>query len=117
VPGQTVSELERRYGRRGSTVLDLLRQAKRSRGRIEMADIDRIASSVELPRAHVNGAASFYADLGFGERRDRHVQVCDGTACFAARGGSDAQSVADELAADDGETSVQAVYCLGYCYW
>jgi NADH:ubiquinone oxidoreductase subunit F (NADH-binding)/NADH:ubiquinone oxidoreductase subunit E len=115
VPGQTVSELERRYGRRGSAVLGLLREARESRGRIESADVHRIAADVDLPRAHVNGAASFYADLGFEERGSRHVQICDGTACFAARGGRDASTVARELAGD-ATTSTQPVYCLGYCY-
>ncbi len=115
MPGQTVSELERRYERRGSAVLDRLRATKESRGRIEPEDVDRIAASLDLPRAHVNAAASFYADLGFTVRADRHVQVCDGTACFSARGGSDASNMSRDLAAD-GETSTQPVYCLGYCY-
>jgi len=116
VPGQTVSELERRYGRRGSVVLELLRQAKQARGRIESADIDGVAEATGLPRAHVNGAASFYADLGFDGRAERHVQICDGTACFAARGGHDASTVAVALQDAGGDASTQAVYCLGYCY-
>jgi NADH:ubiquinone oxidoreductase subunit F (NADH-binding)/NADH:ubiquinone oxidoreductase subunit E len=116
VPGQTVSELERRYGRRGAAVLDLLREAKRTGGRIDAADVDCVALSTGLPRAHVNGAASFYADLGFGDRADRHIQICDGTACLAARGGDGAATVAEDLAAAGADASTQPVYCLGYCY-
>src|SRR6266536_836884 len=122
VPGQTVSELERRYGRHGDAVLARLREAKAARGRIQRDDVDRIAAELELPRAHVNATASFYADLGFEPLGRRHVQLCDGTACFAARGGQGVEDAARRLGAmhggvaQDGETSVQPVYCLGYCY-
>jgi NADH:ubiquinone oxidoreductase subunit F (NADH-binding) len=75
-----------------------------------------------LPRAHVHAAASFYADLGFGRRGRRHVRVCTGTACFAASAGTHVQAVADALGVKpdgtgaDRETSLEPVYCLGYCY-
>jgi NADH:ubiquinone oxidoreductase subunit F (NADH-binding)/NADH:ubiquinone oxidoreductase subunit E len=121
VPGQTVSELERRYGRRGDAVLARLREAKAARGRIDSLDVEGIAAELSLPRAHVAGTASFYADLGHSPRAPRHVQLCDGTACFAARGGRHAEDFLRELepakdAPLEGGTSVQPVYCLGYCY-
>jgi NADH:ubiquinone oxidoreductase subunit F (NADH-binding)/NADH:ubiquinone oxidoreductase subunit E len=122
LPGQTVTELERRYGRPAEEVLDRLRRVKASRGRIAAEDVDRVAAETDLPRAHVNGAASFYADLGFGRRGNRHVCVCDGTACFAASCGKHVEATAAELGApaggcsEDGEVSLQPVYCLGYCY-
>jgi NADH:ubiquinone oxidoreductase subunit F (NADH-binding)/NADH:ubiquinone oxidoreductase subunit E len=117
-----VTEVERRYGRRGTEVLERLRAVKRERGRIAPEDIEAIARELSLPRAHVNAAASFYADLGFRPRGRRHVQVCDGTACFAASRGSHIRDLADELGAppdgvsQDGSDSLQPVYCLGYCY-
>lgn len=104
-------EIEGRYGRAGTEVLERLRRAKAEHGRIEPADIDRIAAELALPRAHVHGAASFYGDLGFELVAERHVRVCDGTACFAASGGTHVDAVERET---DG--SVQRVYCLGYCY-
>jgi NADH:ubiquinone oxidoreductase subunit F (NADH-binding)/NADH:ubiquinone oxidoreductase subunit E len=122
MPGRTVTELERRYGRPGRDVLEALRGVVATRGRIEPADVDRIAAELRLPRAHVNGAASFYADLAPTSRGRRHVQVCAGTACFAASAGAHVNKVAERLGApvggvsDDGDVSVQPVYCLGYCY-
>jgi bidirectional [NiFe] hydrogenase diaphorase subunit len=122
VPGRVVTELERRYGRDGGAVLDCLRRVKAERGRIEPEDVDRIAAELALPRAHVNGAASFYGDLGFEARGERHVQVCAGTACFAASGGTHIERLAEELGvapgavAEDGGVSLQPVHCLGYCY-
>jgi NADH:ubiquinone oxidoreductase subunit F (NADH-binding)/NADH:ubiquinone oxidoreductase subunit E len=117
-----VIELERRYGLPGTDVLERLREVKRQSGRIESADVARIADEVGLPRAHVHGAASFYADLGFERSGDRHVRVCAGTACFAATGGAHIDELERRLGArrdessPDGKVSLQSVYCLGYCY-
>jgi NADH:ubiquinone oxidoreductase subunit F (NADH-binding)/NADH:ubiquinone oxidoreductase subunit E len=122
MPGRTVTSLERRFGRRGSEVLDSLRAVAEEKGRIEPADVDAIAARLGIPRAHVNGAASFYADLAPTPRGRRHVQVCDGTACFAAAAGKQVDDVSAELGvapgsvSEDGEVSLQTVYCLGYCY-
>jgi NADH:ubiquinone oxidoreductase subunit F (NADH-binding)/NADH:ubiquinone oxidoreductase subunit E len=117
-----VRELERRYGRPGTDVIPELRTQAATRGRIEAAEVERVAADVALPRAHVNGSASFYADLAPTPRGTRHVRICDGTACFAACGESQVEAVADALGAPvggvsaDGSTSTQPVYCLGSCY-
>ena len=114
--------MQRRYGRPGSEVLKRLRCAVRERGRVEAADVERISAELRLPRAQVNGAASFYADLAPTPRGRRHVQVCAGTACLAASGDSGPRLLAERLGAplggvsDDAALSVQPVYCLGYCY-
>jgi NADH:ubiquinone oxidoreductase subunit F (NADH-binding)/NADH:ubiquinone oxidoreductase subunit E len=112
-PRQATVELEARYGRHAAEVLERLRRAKAQHGRIEPADIERIAAELGIPRAHVNGAASFYADLSATPVAERHVRVCAGTACFAATGGSHVADIERVLPAG---TSVQPVYCLGYCY-
>ena len=106
-------ELERRYHRGATEVLERLRRAKAERGRIAPEDVDRIAAELGLPRAHVNGAASFYADLGFDERAGRVVRACAGTACFAATH-AEARPGRSEPRSADG--TVEPVYCLGYCY-
>ncbi len=122
MPGRTVTELQRRYGRDGSRVLAALRGLASKRGRIEPADIDRVAAELHLPRAHVNGAASFYDDLAPTQRGERHVRVCTGTACFAASAGEHLGAISEALDAPiggvsaDGSVSLQPVYCLGYCY-
>jgi NADH:ubiquinone oxidoreductase subunit F (NADH-binding)/NADH:ubiquinone oxidoreductase subunit E len=117
-----VIELERRYGLAGTSVLERLREVKAKSGRITPGDIARIADELSLPRAHVHGAASFYADLGFEPSSERHVRVCSGTACFAATGGAHIDELEERLGVGregisaDGTVSLQSVYCLGYCY-
>jgi NADH:ubiquinone oxidoreductase subunit F (NADH-binding)/NADH:ubiquinone oxidoreductase subunit E len=105
-------ELERRYHRGATEVLDRLRRAKAERGRIAAEDVDRVAAELGLPRAHVNGAASFFADLGFEERRGRVVRACAGASCFGATRDAHLQAA---RAGIEGAT-VEPVYCLGYCY-
>ncbi|QKV90601.1 NAD(P)H-dependent oxidoreductase subunit E [Streptomyces sp. NA02950] len=76
---------------------------------------------VGLSAAAALGPASYFADLATPHGR-RHVRVCSAAACFAARSGSHITEVEAGLgvaagnATPDGETSLQAVRCLGYCY-
>lgn len=105
-------ELERRFHRGATEVLERLRRAKAERGRIAPEDVDRIAAELGLPRAHVNGAASFFADLGFDERAGRVVRACTGASCFAAAHAGHVQAVRAAVR----EGTVEPAYCLGYCY-
>jgi NADH:ubiquinone oxidoreductase subunit F (NADH-binding)/NADH:ubiquinone oxidoreductase subunit E len=122
MPGRIVTEIERRFGRRGDEALARLREAKAARGRIDPGDVDRVAGELGLPRAHVHGAATFYADLGLEPRGRRHVRVCAGTACFAAGVSAELERLSPKLGAEpggvsaDGSVSLETVYCLGYCY-
>jgi NADH:ubiquinone oxidoreductase subunit F (NADH-binding)/NADH:ubiquinone oxidoreductase subunit E len=121
IGGQQVGELERRYERPGIEVLERLRRSKAGTGRLERADVARVADELGLPRAHVNGAASFYSELAVAHGR-RHVRACVGTACLAAACGAHVSALERELGvpdgsvAGDGGVSLEGVYCLGYCY-
>src|SRR5512143_3009532 len=121
-PREPVVELERRYALRGTEVLERLRQVKAERGQITGADVDEVAAQVGIPRAHVYGTTTFFEELSTRRRGERHVQVCAGTACFAASHGRHlpaverALGIARGATSADGSTSLQPVYCLGYCY-
>jgi NADH:ubiquinone oxidoreductase subunit F (NADH-binding)/NADH:ubiquinone oxidoreductase subunit E len=121
-PREPVVELQCRYALPGTEVMERLRQVRMDRGWITGADVDEVASAVGFPRAHVYGTATFFEELGTRPRAKRHVQVCAGTACFAASGGRHLPAAERALATTrggtsaDGSTSVQPVYCLGYCY-
>ncbi len=100
---EPVVQLESRVGRPGAAVLERLRVARATRGGLTAADVDRVAAELDLPRAHVNGAAAFYADLGFdGAEAPEAVRVCAGTACLASGASQNREG--------------RRVYCLGYCY-
>jgi NADH:ubiquinone oxidoreductase subunit F (NADH-binding)/NADH:ubiquinone oxidoreductase subunit E len=112
-PRNAMVELERRQGRRATEVIERLRRVQQAGGRIESEDVDRVAAELRLPRAHVYGAASFYADFTSEVPTGRRVRLCDGASCFAATGGRHAAGVRERLA---GAADVEGVYCLGYCY-
>jgi NADH-quinone oxidoreductase subunit F len=107
-----VADLERRYGS-GTRLLDRLREAAQRPGGVSAAEVARVAAEAGLPRAHVHGAASYYADLA-GPRGPGHVRACAGTACFARTGGGHLAELRD--AAGRAGRTLQEVRCLGYCY-
>ena len=122
VGGQLVGELEARYERSGVEVLERLRRAKARTGQLERQDVARVAAELDLPRAHVNGAASFYSELGPVPHGRRRIRACVGTACLAAAGAAHVSALGRELGveegtvSEDGGVSLEGVYCLGYCY-
>jgi NADH:ubiquinone oxidoreductase subunit F (NADH-binding) len=91
-------------------------------GAITPADERAAAAELHLPVAAVHGAATFYDDLGRTRRGNRHVRVCEGTACFAADRGRHVVEVEKALGVsagacrEDGSVSLQAVRCIGFCY-
>ncbi|MCQ4080626.1 NAD(P)H-dependent oxidoreductase subunit E [Streptomyces sp. RB6PN25] len=110
-----------RRGRAAGRLLGQLGSAREGTTAGPEAWAPSIARGVGLPAAAGLGPASYYADLAAPHGR-RHVRVCAGTACFAARGGRHISEVEQELGtacghvSADGAVSVQAVRCLGYCY-
>jgi NADH-quinone oxidoreductase subunit F len=87
-------EWQHRFGRPGTAVLDRLRAARDDHGVLDSGVITAIAGQLRLP---VAGSASFYADLAQAKRGRRHVQVCQGTSCFAATSGRHVRQVEDAL--------------------
>ncbi|MFE7814302.1 NAD(P)H-dependent oxidoreductase subunit E [Streptomyces sp. NPDC057433] len=113
--------LSDRSGRAGERLVErLARTGEKSVGGPETW-APAVAAVLGLPAAAALGPAAYYADLAAPHGR-RHVRVCAATACFAAQAGRHLTQVEQELgvtaaaASPDGETSLQAVRCLGYCY-
>ncbi|MFF8843367.1 NAD(P)H-dependent oxidoreductase subunit E [Streptomyces sp. NPDC015127] len=110
-----------RRGRPGDGLIEALARARTATAESPEAWAPALAADMGLPAAATLGPASYYADLAAPHGR-RHVRVCTATACFAAQAGrhlTEAEHELDITAAKvspDGQTSVQAVRCLGYCY-
>ncbi|MEU3341168.1 NAD(P)H-dependent oxidoreductase subunit E [Streptomyces sp. NPDC006668] len=110
-----------RRGRLGRRLIESLAEARAGTADSPGTWAPAVAADMGLPAAAALGPAGYYADLASPHGR-RHVRVCAGTACFAAQAGQHLTEVEHELgvtvgmASPDGETSLQAVRCLGYCY-
>ena len=91
------------------------------RGEITDEDRRRAAALSGLPEAAVYGISTFYDDL-VQPRGRRHVSVCTGTACWASDFGAHVAAVGEALGlapgerSDDGERSLAATVCLGFCH-
>lgn len=114
--------LAHRRGRPGGRLLDALAEVRAGTADDPGAWAPAVAAErFGLPAAAGLGPSSYYADLAAPHGR-RHVRVCAAAACFAARGGKHLGEVERELGVGvggvsaDGEVSLQAVRCLGYCY-
>ncbi|NDW03024.1 formate dehydrogenase subunit gamma [Jiella pacifica] len=102
-------------------MLPILHGIQERYGHVPEAAVRQIAAALNLTRAEVYGVVTFYHDF-HKEPRGRHVlKVCRAEACQAA--GSDAMAGAFERAlgvkfgetTEDGQVTLEAVYCLGLC--
>ena len=105
-----------------TSAIERLQDVAGRAGAITEADERATATELNVPVAAVHGAATFYDDLARTRRGNRHVRVCEGTACFAADGGRHIKQVEQALGVsagsrrEDKSISLQAVRCVGFCY-
>ncbi|MFE3495089.1 NAD(P)H-dependent oxidoreductase subunit E [Streptomyces sp. NPDC059175] len=108
-----------RCGRPGEQLIKALAAARAGTADNPEFRAPAVAAGIGLPAAAPLGLARYYADLATPLGR-RSVRVCAATAYFSAPGGRHLTDVESELGgtgatvSPDGETSVQAVRCLGY---
>jgi NADH-quinone oxidoreductase subunit F len=116
-------QLRRNRGdlRVGDTALQRLKEVMHERRVITPGDVVAVARASGQPEASVYGVATYYGDLGTAPRGRLRVKVCKGTACHAACGDASVGWMEDALGLRlgetraDGEVSLEAVYCLGFC--
>ena len=117
-------QLRRHRGelRGDDNALQHLKRVMEERREITPADVAAVARATNQPEAAVFGVATYYGDLGTRRRGRTRVKVCKGTACFAACGDASVRWMEDALGlpvdglSDDGEGSLETVYCLGLCH-
>ncbi|MBS0395038.1 MAG: formate dehydrogenase subunit gamma [Proteobacteria bacterium] len=110
-----------RFGHEPGPLLVVLHAVQDAVGYIPPAAIAEIADRLNLSRAEVHGVVTFYHYFRTSPHGRHVVQVCRAEAC-QARGGAALEAHAkrrlgvdfDETTAD-GETTLEAVYCLGNC--
>ena len=123
---KSLIQLRRRKGERRvddvvHTPLQMLKEIMHDKRVIDDGDIAAVARATGQPEAAVYGVATYYGDLGTKKRGRTRVKVCKGTACHAAAKDASAEWMSEALdlevgeTRDDGEVSLEAVYCLGFC--
>jgi NADH-quinone oxidoreductase subunit E len=112
--------LARHQGQRGA-LISVLQQTQQLYGYLPTEALALIARRMDLSISKVYGVATFYAQFYF-EPRGRHLlRVCDGTACHVKGTPALLTAVEDDFdvapghTSDDGQLTVEIVYCLGSC--
>ncbi len=117
----TVDELLAQHADRPGALLPLLHALQERVGHVPPEAVPLLAAGLHLSRAEVHGVISYYHFFR-SSRPGRHVvQICQAEACQAC--GSEAllaqaeQALACKLhhTREDGEVSLEPVYCLGLC--
>lgn len=116
-----MDEVFARYAGQPGTLIPILQQAQAVYGYLPREVLQLIARHLGLSLGQVYGVATFYAQF-YLERRGRHVlRLCDGTACHVKGTPLLLSAVKDELrvaageTTEDGQLTVEIVYCLGSC--
>jgi NADH-quinone oxidoreductase subunit F len=116
-------QLRRNRGDLGvhETPLQRLKKVMHDHRVITADNVAAVARASGQPEAAVFGIATYYGDLGTERRGRTRVKVCKGTACHAACADASVGWMEEALGlrvgetSDDGEVSLEAVYCLGFC--
>ena len=116
-----MDEVFEKYEDQPGTLIPILQKAQALYGYLPSEVLKLIADRLGVSLGKVYGVATFYAQF-YLERRGRHVlKVCDGTACHV-KGTPILMTAIEEKfdinpgeTTDDGELTVEIVYCMGSC--
>jgi NADH-quinone oxidoreductase subunit E len=112
----------KQYPREEASLIMVLQEVQEKLNWLPPEALDRVAEELKVPRARVQGVATFYRAFSLVPRGKKVIKVCLGTACHV-RGAS---VLADELerqlrikvasgCTDDGMFSLESVNCVGAC--
>ena len=110
-----------RYREQQGALIPILQRAQAVYGYLPPEVLQLIADRLGVSLSKVYGVATFYSQF-YLERRGRHIlKLCDGTACHVKGTPILMTAVEEEYkvgpgeTTEDGELTVEIVYCLGSC--
>lgn len=115
--GQIIGEV----GEEEGGLIPVLQKAQDVFGYLPREVLQSIADRLGVSLTKVYGVVTFYSQF-YLERRGKHVlKLCDGTACHVSGAPNLMSAVQEEFrtgpgeTTEDGELTVELVYCLGCC--
>ncbi|MBI1378703.1 MAG: formate dehydrogenase subunit gamma [Frankiales bacterium] len=118
---ETVAGIVREHAHLRGPLLPVLHAVQERIGWIPPDAVPVIAHELNLSRADVHGVVTFYADFRTEPPGRTVVGVCRGEAC-QSRGGRDLEAHAQDAlgvpfggTTQDGEVTLDQVFCLGNC--
>ena len=104
-----------------AATLQVLWVAQRKYGHVEPEVQNLVAETLDLPKSHVHGVASFYTQYYKEEKGKFVLDVCTCLSCQLCGGYEILHHLEDKLGIEAGETTddgmftIQEVECLGAC--
>jgi NADH:ubiquinone oxidoreductase subunit E len=116
-----MDEVFEKYAGQQGALIPILQSAQARYGYLPAEVLKLIAGQLDMSLGKIYGVATFYAQF-YLERRGKHVlKLCDGTACHVKgtpvlmTAIEDAFDIHPGQTTDDGELTMEIVYCLGSC--
>lgn len=109
------------HGHRKDALLEILHYAQEIYGYLDKDILTYISNSLNLPKSHVYGVATFYNFFKLKKPGSHIVTFCFGTACFVRGVEEIITAVENEFSVKRGETradgklSVFITRCIGAC--
>jgi NADH-quinone oxidoreductase subunit E len=110
-----------KYRDQKGALIPILQNAQAIYGYLPPEVLQLIGKQLGIALSQVYGVATFYSQF-YLERRGRHVlRLCDGTACHVKGTRALLNAISEEFGVnptettEDGELTLEIVYCLGSC--
>lgn len=118
---QEIEKIKAKFPTAKAATLQVLWVAQRKFGHVESDVQNLVAETLDLPKAHVHGVASFYTQYYKEEKGKFVLDVCTCLSCQLCGGYDILHHLEEKLGIEAGETtddgmfSIQEVECLGAC--
>ena len=112
IDSESISAIVNQYGARPEMLVQILQRIVQQHGWISEDVTRQLAGDLNLSRADVHGVVEYYHDFRTKPPGKHIVKICQAEAC-QSMGSRDLVAHADRVT--DGETTVEAAYCLGNC--
>ncbi len=116
-----LDEVFEKYSQQKGALIPILQNAQGIYGYLPVEVLQLIADKMGVSLGKVYGVATFYAQF-YLEKRGRHIlKLCDGTACHVkgtpllVTALEDGYYILPGETTEDGELTIEIVYCLGSC--
>lgn len=117
-----VNEILERNNYDQSRLIPILQQVQEVYKYLSKDVISYVATSLDLPVAHVYGVATFYAHFSLNPKGKHIFRLCDGTACHVKKSHGILEKLYEKLGlsdekrtTDDLMFTIDIVSCLGAC--
>lgn len=118
---EAVRAIAAAHDNRPDALIEMLHDVQDRFGCVDDAAVRALADAINRSRAEVHGVRSFYTDFTTAPKGRCVVKLCRAESCQAAGGETLAADLERELGcasgttSDDGNVTLEAVYCLGNC--